>query len=115
MSGFFDTYEDATQAAFIGEDEKNELIAAVTPLPVVGVSEGTTKFGPRFFLKVLLDGEERTLAFAKANEDGGVPSRDDLLTQLAAFLETPGAEHPTVCLEKRGRAILIRSYPLDEA
>lgn len=107
--GFFDTYEDPTKAAFIGEDEKEEIIAAKTALPVIGVNKGATKYGVTFFVRVLLDGEERTLTFKEATEDGGVPSRDAMLEAMIEYLKDPTAERPMVGIKKAGRAKLLVS------
>ncbi len=107
--GFFDTYEDTSRSSFVNEDETAELIASATDLPIVSVKSVTTKYGPSFFVTFLLDGEERTKVFKKADEDGGVESRDDLLGQLEEYLKDRSAERPVVYLEKAGRSILVRN------
>lgn len=106
--GFFDNYEDPTRASFVGEDEKEELIAAGTALPVVSLNAGTTKYGPTYFLRVLLDGEERVISFKKYDpEKGGVESRDALFDAMIEYLEDRAAERPIVKLKRAGRAILV--------
>jgi hypothetical protein len=112
--GFFDTWEDPTKASFVGEDEKDELIASKVTFPIIGVNKGTTQYGETFFVRILLDGEERTLTFKEttinaAGESVGVPGRDAMLEALIEYLKDATAERPIVGLKKAGRAKLLVS------
>ena len=103
--GFFDEFEDGSGLSFVGKEEKEVLIAEKATLAVVSVSRGETKFGERFVVKALIDGEERALSFGT----GSVESRDRLLDALMSYLKREDAETPVlVHLERAGRSILIR-------
>lgn len=103
--GFADTYEAPT-ADFVSPDEKEELIASGTTFLVTEVRLVSTKYGPTYFVKLVLDGEERTLTFKQADEDGGVPTRDHILEAYMEYLKGGGGAE-FFGLKKGGRAILI--------
>ena len=93
--GFMDSYVDPTSSSFISPEEKAELVASVTPLLLVGVNKAGTKFGPTYFCRVLLDGEERTLSFKAVDpakpDEGGVRARDALLDGYIEYFANGGA------------------------
>lgn len=97
MAGdFFDTYADGGPdgGAFIGKLEKDELIAARTPLTVTRITRGTTKFGEQYFVHVLVEGEEedRVLGF----KTGQVESRDRKLDAMQEWLLVEENDLPVV-------------------
>jgi len=103
--GFADTYEAPT-ADFLSAEEKDELIASGTTFLVTEARSVTTKFGPTYFLTIVLDGEERTLTFKKADDDGGVPTRDHLIEAYAEYLKGGGGAE-FFGLKMGGRAKLL--------
>ena len=103
--GFADTYEAPT-ADFVSPEEKEELIASGATFLVSSVRLISTKYGPTYFVTAVIDGEERTITFKQANEDGGVPTRDHLLDAYIEYLAGGGGAE-FFGLKKGGRAILL--------
>jgi len=103
--GFADTYEAPT-ADFVSPAEKEELIASGSTFLVTAVRLIGTKFGPTYFVTLVLDGEERTLTFKQANQDGGVPRRDHILESYAEYLKDGGGAE-FFGLKKSNRSILF--------
>lgn len=107
---FFDDYKDIGGGEYVGADEKAVIIDEGIPLTVVDVVyQEESQYGERYVCRVLLpdpdtgDEEERLMSFGC----GSVESRDRMLKAMAEYLETDGAEPPTVKLEKVGRAVII--------
>ena len=84
--GFYDSYEPSSN--LLSGDDKDALIASGITFEITGVRQAKTRFGESFFVDVVIDDEEKTLAFKK----GSVYSRDDLLSNMAIYLESEGAE-----------------------
>jgi hypothetical protein len=109
--GFFDEFQDTASGAWVGKDEKQELMENGVAFPITEVTvEDSPQYGERYVTKVILpneDGvdEERLISFPK----GSVESRDRMLDAMAKYLEADGAEKPVVTLEKVGRSIIIRA------
>lgn len=77
---------------FIGKEEKAELLADGTALPVIDVvlAAGYNNKGMAYYVKVDLDGEERTLSFTAS--DGDPYSRDVFFDELISYLRSDDAE-----------------------
>lgn len=117
-SKFWDDHKDeGTVGAFIKKEEKEELIKDRTPLLVKSVSFGGSKYGPRYLVGVLLDGEERALAF----NPGSVQTRDQLLDDLIKQYDLPEHEEITIALQRAAtgsqaqKPILIVNPYLEDA
>lgn len=93
--GFFDTYKDEGSGNYIGKDERQTLIANEVPLEIVKIYETQhSEYGPKYNVVVNLEGEERTISWKKADENGGVYSRDRMLVAMQEYLESKGDDDP---------------------
>jgi len=105
MAGFFDTYVQApTGSAFVGKEEKEEMIASAYPFPILKVVKGQTQYGERYIITTEIEGEERSLGFGA----GTVFSRDRLLDNVAEWLEA-GNPPPTVVMKRIKRSIVLEN------
>lgn len=112
MPGFFDTFQDAGGASYIGKEEKATLIADSTPFPVKRVFyQATGKFGARYVLITELDGEERALSFGAES----VESRDRMLAALIEYLSDEDAETPSVIMKRVNQSIILVDPEATEA
>jgi len=104
--GFWDNYDDGAGAKFLTGDEKDALAESGEAFDIVGASKGSSKFGPRYVVRVILEnGDERAISFATES----VESRDRMLDAMIEYLKDENADLPHVRLEKVGRSVLIRS------
>ena len=114
MTGFFETYKETSGAglAFVGKEEKEELIKNATPFLIEKVIKGPSKFGPvpRYIVLTTIDGEARALSFAAE----AVESRDMMLDALIDYLQDETATPPEVYLERVDRSILVRDANSEE-
>lgn len=105
--GFFDEYQDESGGKWLNADAKAELIESGQPVTIVSVgTEDTDRFGERYVLDVIIDGEEKALGFGM----GTVDSRDRMLANMERYLDDPAAEKPVVKLTKVGRSQILVPY-----
>lgn len=111
-TGFFDEYHDEGGGAYVGEDEKAELIDNGTTFPITALTVEDSPFG---------DGERYQATVTLTDEDGDevekfitfpigtVPSRDRMLEKMTEWLDDPANDVPIVSLARVGRSIIIRN------
>src|SRR5437762_9635241 len=104
MPGFFETYQDKSGLNWVSKDEKAVLIDESVEFPVLSVTRGEGKFGPRYVLVTEIEGETRAIGFPA----GTVESRDRMFDQLEKYLQGEDAEPPTVKLVRAGNSILVK-------
>jgi hypothetical protein len=103
--------DGAGSGAYVGKDEKAELIASGQTFPVTAVSVRDNPFeagGEQYVVTVVLPDEEgedadRILTFTV----GTVDSRDRVLDKMAEWLEDAANDPPTVKLTMVGRSLLV--------
>jgi hypothetical protein len=110
-SNFWDENPDEGGGSYVGEDEKNDLIANGIAFPIIALRvDDHPQYGERFAATVILqddegDDEERVITFPI----GSVESRDRVLGKMEKFLEDPKNDPPLAKLERVGRSILVRN------
>jgi hypothetical protein len=97
-------FPESYTGAWVGKDEKAELIASGTAFDISAVSyDPTNKYGPRYVVSFSLDGEERLLGFGAES----VESRDRTLAAMIEFFDNNPDETISAKLEQVGRSVLV--------
>jgi hypothetical protein len=110
MTKFNDIFQDDSGSNYVGKEEKAVLVSGNVPFPVTKVTKGESRFGPKYNVHTLLDGEERVISFGA----GSVESRDRMLDALQDYLLSDDAEPTEVYMEQVKQSILLRVVSDDE-
>jgi hypothetical protein len=103
--GFFDEFKDVGGGSWVGAEEKAEMIASETVITVSDVIyDPTNKYGPRYVVKFVLDGEDRSIGFGAES----VESRDRMLAALSDYLDANEGETVDLVMEKIDRSVVLR-------
>ena len=104
--GFFDTYVDDNPGGgtWVSGDEKDQLVDSGDAFDITAVSlDPGDKFGERFVLDIVLNGEARKVGF----QTGTVDSRDRMLSSMAEFLASNAGSQVRAKLASSGRSVLV--------
>lgn len=106
MAGFFETYVDDSpggNGSWVSGDEKEALVKSGDSFTITAVTvDPGDKYGERFVLDIVLNGEERRIGF----QTGTVDSRDRMLAAMAEYIGNSGST-VDASLTAAGRATLI--------
>lgn len=117
---FWGQYEDEGGGGmYLSGDEKEILFNSQVPFVITSVTgpadtgyEGKT----RMVLGVEIEGEPRLMSFdfGPGKDSQGVPSRDRFLLAVQEWLADEDNEPPTVVLDRKGRAWILRDPEAEE-
>jgi len=111
MTKFNDIFQDEGGNNYVGKEEKAVLVKGNVPFPVTRVTRVEAgRFGPKYNVHTVLDGEERVISFGA----GSVESRDRMLDALQGYLLSDDAEPTELYMELDKQSVLLRIVGDDE-